>query len=354
MHLPIPGAIEVQSFVGDSATAGAKHAAFESGPHVPARERAKYAAWIGKVRLCSLALMLAHLVACSQLRSEQPSTFTPTASQDPASPAQSTDNATLTPSSASALNPDLPVGFPVAPDLQPMQVIRTAEGKRIEPHAASGPTILEIASGVQQRSENDDLSNKYGWNCRVHNKHEGAPAVDWYLPEGTPVVATMRGQAELYVITTSNSFEYYGVQPGLTLGLPDPSTPLYPLPGPGGGMGIVVSIVNGDFRAEYGHLQLSKTVANIEASAFVQPFSPSFDYPARFGGMAGHLDLTLVASWPVEQGDVVGFVGNTGYSDVSHLHYQITTRDRKTKFCPTFEPFPSNGWLFEPPDRLPR
>lgn len=246
-------------------------------------------------------------------------------------------------------NPDLPVGLPLDPSIRPMRVVETAQGKTVVPAAPNGPTVEEVARHVHSRSQNDEESNRYGWNCRVHNRYEGAPAVDWYLPHGTPVIATMRGKAELYVITTVNAFEYYGVDPRITLGLPSPSMPVFPLPGPGGGMGVFVSILNGELRAEYGHLDLKKTLTLVPDSAFVPPYSRSFDYDSRFGRPIGHDQITLVASWPVERGDVVGYVGNTGYSDVDHLHYQVVTRDRTIKFCPTFEGFPNAGWLFQRP-----
>jgi murein DD-endopeptidase MepM/ murein hydrolase activator NlpD len=51
----------------------------------------------------------------------------------------------------------------------------------------------------------------------------------------------------------------------------------------------------------------------------------------------------------VEKGDVIGFVGNVGYSEVPHLHYQVVTPDRQQKFCPTQEALPNSGWLFGRP-----
>jgi hypothetical protein len=163
----------------------------------------------------------------------------------------------------------------------------------------------------------------------------------------------MRGQAELYFISTTNAFAFYGVDPAVTLGLPPPSTPLYPLPGDGGGMGVFVSILNGNLRAEYGHLDPDRTVALVPESAFLPPFSRNFNFGARFAPLRPPYQITLVATWPVEAGAVVGYVGNTGYSEVHHLHYQIVTRDRQTKFCPTREDLPGAGWLFGQPEKLP-
>ena len=308
----------------------------------------------GGKHILALLIFGSLLVAgCSLIQGEQADN-TPSPSPEETSPVvQPGHSPTPAPTAPAVANPDLPSGFPVDPNLKPMRVVETGGRKAIAPPAADGPTVLEVARDIHTRAQNDELSNRYGWNCRVHNRHEGAPAADWYLPAGTPVTATMRGQAELYLITTSNSFEYYDVDPGLTLGLPDANTPLFPLPGPGGGMGIFVSIINGNLRAEYGHLDYETTIENVARNAFIAPYSPTYDFESRFGRPIAHDQITLVASWPVQHGDVIGFVGNTGYSDVAHLHYQVLTRDRQTKFCPTTEQFPYNGWLFRPPNPLP-
>jgi hypothetical protein len=262
---------------------------------------------------------------------------------------RATPRPTATPATTTSL--DLPIGFPVDERLRPMQVIMTPQGKQVVEAATNGPTVVEVARDYQTRVQNDEASNRYGWNCRLHDYYEGAPGVDWYLPEGTPLIATMRGQAEFYIITTSNAFEYYGVDKAVTLGLPAPDMPLYPLPGPGGGMGIFVSILNGDLRAEYGHLELTKSLTVIPQGAYVPPYSPTFNYPSRFSRMAGHLDINLIARWNAQRGDVVGYVGNTGYSDVAHIHYQVISRDRLRKYCPTLEQLPNSGWLFGPSGR---
>ena len=247
---------------------------------------------------------------------------------------------------------DEPVGFPVPQTLRPMRVVSGPQGKTVAPAASDGPTVVQVATELQARSSNDEAANQYGWNCRTHNTHEGAPAVDWYLPARTPVIATMSGQVELYMISTTNAFSFYGVDPSLTLGLPSPSTPLFPLPGPGGGMGIFVSVLNGGLRAEYGHLDIS-TLSLAPENAFVAPYSKSFNFETSFARLREFTDVTLVASWPVAEGDVVGYVGNTGYSDAPHLHYQVVTRDRGTKFCPTREAFSGAGWLFGKPAGFP-
>jgi hypothetical protein len=228
--------------------------------------------------------------------------------------------------------------------------MRVLDNRSLVPAAPDGPTLEQVARDIQTRPQNDMEANRYGWNCRLHDKYEGTgPAVDWYLPAQTPLTAVMAGQAELYVISTANSFSYYGVPIAPGLGLPDPSMPLYPLPGPSGGMGIFLSVLNGPLRAEYGHLDLSTTLALVPDGAFLPPYGKDFNYAARFGRPIDYRETTLIARWPVKRGDPAGKVGNTGYSDVPHLHYQIVTADRQTKFCPTPEPFPNSGWLFGRP-----
>lgn len=295
--------------------------------------------------LSSLPLLLvAAIIGCAGTP-EPPLPFTP----GPSTPSPTRESPTATPQPSQ----DEPVGFPLATTLRPMRVIETAQGRRVAPAAPDGPTVLEVSGDLHTRPENDMESNRYGWNCRLHNKYEGAPGVDWYLPEGTLVTATMRGMAELYLITTVSSFSYYGIDASIMLGLPPPTTPINPFPGPNGGLGVFVSVLNGNLRAEYGHLGLADTLALAPEGAFVAPYSRKFDYKTAFGKPRHFTDYTLIARWSVKRGDVVGKVGNTGYSDVAHLHYQIMDADRKTKYCPTQEEFPGAGWLFQRPQDFP-
>ncbi|MBI2907187.1 MAG: M23 family metallopeptidase [Chloroflexi bacterium] len=262
------------------------------------------------------------------------------------------DTATPRPT-ATVESADAPVGFPLAIDLRPWRVVDGPEGREVVPPDANGPTVLEVARDFQPRAENDMEANRYGWNCRLHATYEGAPAVDWYLPRGTPVRSTMDGQAELAVITPNNSFAYYGVNPRLYLGLPSPELALYPFSGPSGGMGVFVSVLNGKLRAEYGHLDLTMTLGLVPDTAFLPPYSPNYGYGATFRRPLNPGQETVVARWEVRKGQTVGFIGNTGYSDVPHLHYQIVSEDRRTKYCPTLEEFPFPGWLFRRPAGLP-
>ncbi len=212
---------------------------------------------------------------------------------------------------------------------------------------------MDVARDYQTRPDNDMEANRYGWNCRLHATYEGSPAVDWYLPEGTPVYATMDGEAELAIITTVNSFEYYGVDTRLFLGLPSSQLPRYLFPGPSGGMGVFTSILNGNLRADFGHVNLAMTLGIVPDNAFLSPYTRGYPYEKAFPRPLNAGQETVVARWPIKKGQPVGFVGNNGYSDVPHLHYQVVTKDRKTKYCPTDEPFPSAGWLFRRPAGFP-
>src|SRR6185295_12525806 len=72
-----------------------------------------------------------------------------------------------------------------------------------------------------QSSGDSERANRSGWNCDTHYEYEGAPAVDFYIPDGTPIIATMDGTATLNVISTTNDFDRYGVDREPYLGNPD-------------------------------------------------------------------------------------------------------------------------------------
>lgn len=246
-----------------------------------------------------------------------------------------------------------PVGFPVDPTLRPLHVSYTTQGPRLLPPAADGPTVLDVAKSIYPRPNNDAAANEFGWDCRTHAQYEDYPAVDWYLPLGTPLIATMDATATLYVIFPQNSFQYYGLDANTYLGLPNPSLPKYPFSGESGGMGVFISLSDGVLQAEYGHTDPQRTIANVPENAFQAPYSRAFNYAARFAKPLGPNAGTAVARWSVKRGDVIGFVGNSGYSDVPHLHYQIITPDRGTKYCPSGEDLPYSGWLFKRPTGFP-
>jgi hypothetical protein len=62
--------------------------------------------------------------------------------------------------------------------------------------------------------------------------------------------------------------------------------------------------------------------------------------------MRGYLDATAVARWPVRRGEVIGYSGDSGYSEGPHLHYTVRRTDGEL-LCPTTEDgFGDGGWLF--------
>lgn len=194
-------------------------------------------------------------------------------------------------------------------------------------------------------------ANASGWNCRVHAEYEGAPAVDWYVPVGTPVYATMDGMAVLIMNTWVNAFDYYGIGREPYLGDPDRSrAPLSPFPGPSGGMGVYVAVIGERYRTDYGHLDLTGTLARVPKPAFAAPYSHEYDYARRFGKPLPFTVAKQVATWDVRRGDVIGYTGDSGYSEAPHLHYAVTDRATGARLCPTTEAgFPDNGWLARVP-----
>jgi hypothetical protein len=201
------------------------------------------------------------------------------------------------------------------------------------------------ASATWQTSPDSDAANRYGWNCRTHVEYEGAPAVDWYVPAGTPVFAMLGGEATLYINTYANGFDHYGVDREPYLGNPDRArAPVSPFTGPGGGMGVYVSVESapsdGRYRAEYGHLLLEPTLANVPP----QYFLGDFDYRTEFA--APRASAVPVAMWKVHRGDVIGYTGDAGYSEAPHLHYTVTRLTDGAQLCPTAESgFVDGGWL---------
>jgi murein DD-endopeptidase MepM/ murein hydrolase activator NlpD len=237
------------------------------------------------------------------------------------------------------------VGLPLPADL-PTDVVIGDLGRRSI--ARAGGLTVEQYSRQAQVSNDAAAANASGWNCRVHAEYEASPAVDWYVPPGTPVYATMDGTATLLINTTANAFDHYFVDREPYLGDPDRSrAPLNPFPGPGGGMGVYVSVINDEFRTDYGHLDLAATIADVAAQSFSAPYSGKYDYGTMFTAPQPITYAAQIASWPVERGELIGYTGDAGYSEAPHLHYQITRRSDGAKLCPTQEGgFADGGWLF--------
>jgi murein DD-endopeptidase MepM/ murein hydrolase activator NlpD len=211
-----------------------------------------------------------------------------------------------------------------------------AAGSRVI-ETGAGPTIADYTEH-DQPSDDPVRANASGWNCRVHVEYEGTPAVDWYVPIGTPVYATMDGTATLIVNTVANAFDYYGVDREPYIGNPDRSrAPLSPFPGPGGGMGVYVAVMNDRYRTDYGHLSLAPTLGVVPDGAFAAPYGRAFDYTSTFALPRSFDYGAQVATWRVRRGDVIGYTGDAGYSEAPHLHYVVTERATGERVCVTGE-----------------
>lgn len=177
---------------------------------------------------------------------------------------------------------------------------------------------------------------------------EGQPAVDWYIPDGTPIVATMDGTATLLVNTVSNPFDVYGVSREPYIGNPDRSrAPISPFPGPGGGQGAFVRIESSTHRTDSAHLDLAATAGAVPAGAWLPGFSAATDFATTFGPLLDFRVATAIARWHVQRGQVIGISGDSGYSEAPHLHYTIKPLGAVNNLCPTAETgFDDNNWLF--------
>jgi murein DD-endopeptidase MepM/ murein hydrolase activator NlpD len=237
---------------------------------------------------------------------------------------------TATPAATATAAPAVePRGFPIDSALRLGQITadRTISW-------GAGPEARAY-SRDDQPSSDADRANRSGWNCRVHVEYEGQPAVDWYVPVGTPVYATMDGTATLYAITVTNAFDYYGVDPAPYVGNPDrANAPIVPFPGPGGGKGVFVRVENDAFVTEYAHLDLAQTVALPPAESFLPGYAASSDYGVIFAAMRDFRQATPIARWPVRRGDAIGISGDAGYSEAPHLHYTVRRADSAALLCP--------------------
>lgn len=237
-----------------------------------------------------------------------------------------------------------PIGFPLDPATRCGRVEGSIGARTIR--WGAGPSVIDY-SRSDQSSADPERANASGWNARTHVEYEGQPAVDWYVPPGTPVVTTMDGVATLYVITLSNPFEVYGVDREPYLGNPDRArAPISPFPGPGGGKGVFVRVENEAFRTDDAHLDLRPTLEAVRPS-FLPGYSPTTDYEAEFTPLRDSRVVTAIARWEVRRGDLIGLTGDTGYSEAPHLHYTIARAGSPALLCPTTEPaFEDAGWLF--------
>lgn len=265
------------------------------------------------------------------------------ATQPPATQPPATEQPTQPPPTQPSATRLAPVGFPIGVETA-TGLVRGEVGSRAIAWG-EGPAALAY-SRDDQPSSDPVRANSAGWNARVHLEYESWPAVDWYLPVGTPVYSTLAGTATLYLVTIANPFDVYGVSREPYLGNPDRSrAPITPFPGPGGGMGVLVRVRNSAYRADFGHFDLAPTLANVPSGAFHSGVDPS-SLAAQFAELRGYLDWTAVASWEVDRGDLIGYTGDTGYSEAPHLHYAIARADGSA-LCPTSEPGVANGgWLF--------
>lgn len=276
-----------------------------------------------------------------------PGTPPATTTLAPAATATATATAAPTPLATSVPAKLEPRGFPLDPATRTGLVAGAAGSRTIR--WGEGPTALAY-SRDDQPSSDPERANRCGWNARTHFEYEAQPAVDWYLPVGTPVVATMDGTATLLINTVSNPFDVYGVSREPYIGNPDRSrAPVSPFPGPGGGQGVFVRIENSQFRTDYAHFEIGRSLKVVPNGTYFASYSSTFDYGRAFSELRDFRTATLIASWEVHAGEVIGFTGDSGYSEAPHLHYAIRPAGEMNALCPTLEPgFADGGWLFSP------
>lgn len=302
-----------------------------------------------------LTLVIAIIAACESGRQDEflPSpglsetpVATLTTDAAAAAPTAVADRAALLAPSYPVAAGDEPLGFPIDPDMKLGVVLGLPGGRHIE--WGDGPTA-EQYSREDQPSADPERANRSGWNCRVHVEYEGQAAVDWYIPLGTPVFATMDGTATLLVNTSSNAFDVYSLDREPYLGNPDRTrAPVVPFPGPSGGQGVFVRIENARFRTDYAHLDLLQTLAIVPEAAFLPGYSPQSDLARLFAPLRDFRTATPIARWTVRRGEGIGFSGDSGYSEAPHLHYTMKRADSPRLLCPTLEAgFDAGGWLFK-------
>ena len=269
---------------------------------------------------------------------------TSAASPVPVSPTPAPATTTVTTPAPSTA--EEPLGFPIDPLLKLGLVAGVAGSRTIR--WGAGPDA-ETFSRDDQPSDDPEVANRSGWDCRVHVEYEGQPAVDWYIPAGTPVRATMDGTATLYAITVTNAFDYYGVYREPYIGNPDRTrASVSPFPGPSGGKGVFVRVENAEFSTDYAHLDLAQSLSVVPVEAFLPNYTPDSDYAAVFAPMLAFNAATPIAQWPVRRGDLIGLSGDSGYSEAPHLHYTTRRAGDPLLLCPTEEAgFADGGWLMK-------
>ena len=239
-----------------------------------------------------------------------------------------------------------PGGFPIDPAMKLGLVVGRSPERSVVWDA--GPDALTYSRDYQT-SDDLDRANNSGWDCRVHVEYEGQPAVDWYVPVGTPIHATMDGTATLNIVTVTNAFDFYGAARGPYMGNPErPQAVVAPFQGVSGGKGVFVEVENDGFVTDYGHLDPALTIPSVDPSAFADGYASDSDYATLFAPLRDFRVFTTVARWTVKRGDVIGYAGDTGYSDAPHLHYTIRRAGSPSLLCPTAEyGFDDGGWLFK-------
>ena len=142
------------------------------------------------------------------------------AAPSPSPTATPSATATITPASTPTPSPTSRAhSFPIDPQTVLGEV--TGEiGSRTVSFDAAGPTAYDYSLN-DQPSDDPEIANGSGWNCRTHFEYEGIAAVDFYIPEGTPIFSTTAGTARLYAVSSKNDFDRYGVDREPYLGNPD-------------------------------------------------------------------------------------------------------------------------------------
>jgi murein DD-endopeptidase MepM/ murein hydrolase activator NlpD len=238
-----------------------------------------------------------------------------------------------------------PIGFPLGQNTK-LGVVTGEVGSRRLIFPDDGPSAFLYARDSQAGAD-ADAANASGWNCRTHVEYEGIAAVDFYAPDGTPVLSTMDGTVTIYAISVRNDFDRYGVDREPYLGNPDRSrAPVTPFPGPSSGLGVYAEVVNEGFVLEYGHLDLRLTANMAPAEAFLEGYSPESEWETLFAEVPEPGAPTAIAQWPVTAGTTIGATGDAGYSEGPHLHYTVR-RTNGERLCPTNEAgFADGAWLF--------